>query len=151
MKHKRIKYYWFSFFLLKTFNKENNLNNVGFTNNKKSKIYKYHFKVNKFKKNYLIYLCSNITKYGVKKYETLYNFAKKHRKNNTTNICKNIEEIEKMKNEKISLRNDRRNKITLINSINRNNIHFQLKNKSPSKNLIKSLEIKINKHNNINN
>ena len=141
-------------FLLKTFNKENISNNDGFTNNKKSKIYKNHFNhfnVKNFKKNYLIYLCTNKTKCATNdKYETLYNFSKKHRKNNTTNICKNIEEIEKMKNEKISLRNERKNKIGFINSINKNNIQFQLKNKTPSKNLIKSLEIKISKNNNTN-
>ena len=146
-------------FLLKTFNKENNKDNFkdNIKDNKDKKIKKnntHNFNMNKFKKNYYKYLCTITIKHlSCDKTNILCNLNKRHKKNNTMNICKNIEEIEKMKNEKIMgiLKIGKRNKIK-INSLNRNKNNNLLKYKTPSKTLIKSLEIKKNKTiNNINN
>ena len=71
----------------------------------------------------------------------------KHKKTHTTNICKNIEEINKihkLKDKKDILKKHKRNKITILNfPINNSNIKF-LNYKQPSKNIIKSLKMKNN-------
>ena len=130
-------------FLLKTFNKEkhkelkiNNKNNI------------IHFNVYKLKKNYFKYLYTKTSKHiSCDKTNIFCSFNKRHKKNNTTNICKNIEGIEKMKVEK-NIKNFRNGKISIIkiNSLKRNN-NIQLKYKMPSKTFLKSLEIKNNKNN----
>ena len=126
-------------FLLKTFNKEKNKDYK--LSNKNNEI---HLNANKFKKYYIKNLCVHTSKqisYG--KTDMFWEFKKMHKKNNTTNICKNIEEIEKMKmkNEKNlkTFLNGQKN-IIKINSLNRNN-NIQLKFKTPCKTLLKSLEI----------
>ena len=128
-------------FLLKTFNKEKSKDYK--KSNKNNEI---HFNVNKLKKYYNKYLCAHTSKHiSSGKIDMLCGFKKMHKKNNTTNICKNIEEIEKMKNEKnlkILLKGQKN--IIKINNLNRNdNIH--LKFRTPCKTLLKSLEINNNK------
>ena len=92
--------------------------------------------------------CSNTSKYiSNDKSDILsINYKKFHKKNKTTNFCKIIDEIEKMKNEMI-LRNDKRNKINCIDYLNKNNTNYKIKYTTPSKNLIKSVEIKNCKNN----
>ena len=138
-------------FLLKTFNKEKNYKNSDNSYNKKINKYKYnlnYFNVNKFKKNYLKNFCTskNISN---DKSDIMGNYIIFHKKNKTTNFCKIIEEIEKMKNE-MNLRNDKRYKINCINSLNKNNKNinnYKIKYTTPSKSLIKSVEIKNSKNN----
>ena len=138
-------------FLLKTFNKEKNHKNSDNSYNKKINKYKYnlnYFNVNKFKKNYLKNFCTskNISN---DKSDIMGNYIIFHKKNKTTNFCKIIEEIEKMKNE-MNLRNDKRYKINCINSLNKNNKNinnYKIKYTTPSKSLIKSVEIKNSKNN----
>ena len=138
-------------FLLKTFNKDKNYRN-NMNNTEKNTNYKFnlnYFNVNKFKKNYLKNFCSNTSKnISNDKSDILStNYNRFHKKNKTTNFCKIIEEIEKMKNE-MNLRNDKRNKIICINSLNKNKSNnYKLKYTTPSKTLIKSVEIKNNKKN----
>lgn len=140
-------------FILKTFNKDNICNNSNNINNnmnsninKTSKRHKFNFKnfdFDKIKKNYRKYLCNNICKrISYERPDNINNFYKTHKKNNTTNICKNIEEINKKKN----FRNHKRNHIIILNSINKKNMNVQIKFKTPSKTIIKSLEMKNNKN-----
>ena len=94
-----------------------------------------------------------INKYRNKNYrkyklpDNICNFNRTHKKNHTTNICKNIEEIIKKK----SLINHKRNQIIILNSVNKkNNKNFQIKFKTPSKTIIQSLELNKNKNINTN-
>ena len=152
-----------SSFILKTFNKDNcytNKNNISNINNKKnnkkiiinktSKFHRFNFKnidFEKIKKNYRRYLYNNIYKcISYDKTENTSNFNRTHKKNNTTNICKNIEEIIKKK----SSINHKRNQIIILNSVIKKNKNFQIKFKTPFKTIIKSLELNKNQNNNTN-
>jgi hypothetical protein len=130
-------------FLLKTFNKEKNKDDK--ISNKNNEI---HLNANKFKKYYNKNLCVHTSKHiNSGKTDIFWEFKKMHKKNNTTNICKNIEEIEKMKMKKEKILkiflNGQKNKIKII-SLNTNN-NIQLKTKTPCKTVLKSLEINNNK------
>ena len=143
-------------FLLKSFHKENetnNCNNIMLDNKSKiSKIYKLSFKyfnLSKMKNNYHKNLCNNnnISNHiSNEKSETLYKFKNLHKKNKTTNIiCKNKEIFKKNKIKKQKLHNHKRNKITILNNLN--NLNFQLYFKTPSKTVIKSLDLNANNKN----
>ena len=143
-------------FILKTFNNENNNNNNQYEKNKTKK-YKFNFNhlnhidIDKLKEKCHKYLYGYNSKNMSYDKSDNYCFLIKHKKNNTTNICKNIEEINNLKNKKDILKKNKRNKITLLNYLNNNNMKLQLNYKTPSKNLIKSLQIKNNRNNNCTN
>ena len=74
---------------------------------------------------------------------------KTHKKNNTTNIGKILEEIEKKKINKIKITNDKKNKSILKKLKNKNHRNIN-QYKISSKTLTKSLKIKIDNKSNIN-
>ena len=137
-------------FSLKIFNNENN-SIIGIKKNNDSKILNYkNNKINddklKIKNNK--YLFIKTTKYiGHIKPDSNSKFNTKT-KNNAINILKNIEKTNKIKNRKVNMANHKRSNITLLNCINKNNMNIQLKFKTPSNILIKSLEIKNNNYKN---
>ena len=139
-------------FILRTFNNENNYqyqyenNNIAKNNN--NQLFFNHFNFEKLKEKYNKYLYTFTSKDISNDKSDYYFFINKHKKTHTTNICKNIEEINKInkiKDKKDILKGHKRNKITILNyPINNSNIKLQLNYKAPSKNIIKSLKMKNN-------
>ena len=139
--------------ILKTFNKENNYQcqyeNYNITKDNNNQLFFNHFNFEKLKEKYSKYLYKYTSKdISYDKSNNYYFLINKHKKTHTTNICKNIEEINtinKIKENKDILRKHKRNKITILNNpMNNNNIKLQLNYKPPSKNIIKSLKMKNN-------
>ena len=96
-------------FLLKTFNKENIVNNFEIQKRNNPKKFKFNNNID----------CGKSDNYGY--------FNKKHKKNKTMNISKNIEEIQ---NKKENNKNQKKSKITILNCINNKNLKLKLKNLS---------------------
>ena len=143
-------------FILKSFHKENVINN--YNNNihdnksKISKIYRINFKnfdFNKIQKNNHKHLFNKISKHiSYDKKENIYQFKKLRNKTKTKTIniiSKNKDKIKKKKDIRKSFKNHKKNKITILNNLSNINLHLYLK--TPSKTVIKPLDININNKN----
>ena len=133
--------------LLKSFNKKifhiKNFEIIKNKNNKERIISRFNH-LEKIRKDN--YFQKGISKDRIDNNNTL---NKTHKKNNTTNIGKILEEIEKKKLNKIKITNDKKNKSILKKLKNKNHRNIN-QYKISSKTLTKSLKIKIDNKSNIN-